>query len=167
VTGGPVEAEMRLVLRVRPLEEVIDTLRGSVAFSPMKETSLLRVSTTSDDAAKAKEYAQIVIEEFVAFGQQQSEQEAAQSLAYMTQQLEVVQNNIEEYLSAVRTFKEQHPLASLAEDTSTLINQNTSYEVQTRQELRKVQENIATAQALLTTLEAPSDNNTTGSAILN
>jgi len=167
VTGGPVEAEMRLVLRVRPLEEVIDTLRGSVVFSPMKETNLLRISTTSHDPTRAKEHAQIVIEEFVAFGRQQSEQEAAQSLAYMTQQLEVVQNNIEEYLSAVRTFKEQHPLASLAEDTSTLINQNTSYEVQTRQELRKVQENIATAQALLATLEAPSDNNATGSAILN
>src|SRR5262245_21471343 len=88
VTGGPVKAEMRLVLRARPLEEIIDSLRGSIAFAPMKETNLLRVSTTSPDPARAKEYARIVIEEFVAFGRHQSEQEAAQSLAYMTQQLE-------------------------------------------------------------------------------
>jgi len=167
VTGGPVAAQTRLILRVRTLEEVIATLGKSLVFSPLKETNLLRISTTAHSPDRARESAQTVIEEYMAFGRQQSEQEAAQSLEYMTRQLEIVQNNIEEYLSAVRNFKEQHPLASLAEDIPALISQSASYEIQLRKDLRKVRENMATAQALLTALEGPSDQNTTGSTILN
>jgi uncharacterized protein involved in exopolysaccharide biosynthesis len=165
--GGPVAAQTRLVVQVRTLEEVITALSGSLTFVPLKETNLLRVSTTSHNPERAKECVRLAVEEFMAFGRLHSEQEAAQSLSYMTRQLEVVQNSIEEHLNAIRRFKEQHPLASLAEDPHALLDQRSSYEAQLRKEIRKIQENVDTTQALLDAVNDPSEDSTTGNAMLN
>ena len=63
--------------------------------SPMQDTSLLRISATASDPDRAKKFVQAVIEEYMAFSRRQSEEEAAQSMEYITQQLEVVLSNID------------------------------------------------------------------------
>src|SRR5215831_4698121 len=154
VTGGPVEPGMRLVFRVRNAEEFVAMLRRSLSLSVVKDTSLMQITATTPDPQWTKDVVQTAIEEYTAFGQQQREQGMAQSLGYIDRQLEVVLSNIEIGLNAVRGYKEQHPLAALAEDTKGLIGQSASYEVQ----LRKVEENLTTAQGLLDTLQGRSNN---------
>jgi len=162
VTGGPGEPGRRLRFRVSNPEEMIARLRQSLSLLRVKDTSFLQITATASNPPWAQAVVQGAIAEYIEFGQQQRAQRMAQSLGYIDRQLEVVLNNVEAGLNAVRHYKEQHPLASLAEDTKGLVSQSASYEVQ----LRKVEENLTTAQALRDSLHDRSGNNGTGSLLL-
>jgi capsular exopolysaccharide synthesis family protein len=162
VAGETATPKVRIAFRVNNASAMVARLRQVLVLAPVKDTNLLEIATTAYTAEQAKALVQTVIEEYLAFGQQLRDQEMGQSLGYIDRQLEVVLGNVEKGLEAMRAYKEQNPLAALAEDTKTLISESASYEVQ----LRKVQENITVAQNLRTALQGGNASNDTASILL-
>ena len=77
VTGGPVEAGMRLRFRVSSPEEVIARLRQSLSLSRVKDTSFLQITATASNPPWTQDVVQGAIAEYIEFGQQQRAQRMA------------------------------------------------------------------------------------------
>lgn len=139
----PAEMDPEAVKRNPRYIQLLSDLRGQVAASPEENTTLIDITVTSPDAARATQLANAVAQAYREENLLARNRQIREARRFIEEQVAEVSGRLQQAEEGIRTLKERRGFVSLAEETTALLTRLTALESE-QEKVHRVQEETAT-----------------------
>ncbi|HEY4651510.1 MAG TPA: Wzz/FepE/Etk N-terminal domain-containing protein, partial [Pontibacter sp.] len=107
-----------LLFKANKLDELVNQYRGSMSIAPIKETSILEISTTGEDPAKAIDFLNQHIQTYINNSLKEKNITAVNTINFIDAQLQEISDSLFFVENRLEKFKQGNPGITISEEGS-------------------------------------------------